>query len=53
MSEEGTGFGVILMRDFVEAMGGSLRLESRTDEESPSDHGTSVELRLRAPASAD
>jgi signal transduction histidine kinase len=53
MSEEGTGLGVILMRDFVEAMGGSLRLESRTDEESPSDHGTSVELRLRAPASAD
>ena len=53
MSEEGTGLGVILMRDFVEAMGGSLRLESRTDEESPSDHGTSVELRLRAPASVD
>ncbi len=52
-SEEGTGFGVILMRDFVVAMGGSLRLESRTAEESPSDHGTSVELRLRAPASAD
>ncbi len=52
MNEEGTGFGVLLMRDFTQAMGGSFRLESRTTEESPSDHGTTVEIILRAPGAA-
>jgi len=52
MNEEGTGFGVLLMRDFTQAMGGSFRLESRTNEESPSDHGTTVEIILRAPGAA-
>ena len=49
MNEEGTGFGVMLMRDFTKAMGGEFRLESRTAEESPSDHGTTVEIRMRMP----
>lgn len=49
MGEEGTGFGVTLMRDFTVAMRGAFRLESRTAEESPADHGTSVEIELQAP----
>ena len=49
MNEEGTGFGVMLMRDFTKAMGGEFRLESRTAEESPSDHGTTVDIRMRMP----
>lgn len=52
MNEGGTGFGVTLMRDFVVAMGGSFRLESRTAEESPTDHGTTVEIRLPVPVAA-
>jgi signal transduction histidine kinase len=52
MHEEGTGLGVTLMRDFVEAMGGRFHLESRTAEESPADHGTTIEIRLPTPAAA-
>ena len=46
MNEEGTGFGLMLMRDFTKAMRGEFRLESRTADESPADHGTTVEIRL-------
>ena len=35
-----------LMRDFTKAMRGEFRLESRTAEESATDHGTTVEIRL-------
>jgi len=52
MNEEGTGFGVMLMRDFTKAMGGEFRLESRTAEEALSDHGTTVEIRLATPVTA-
>lgn len=52
MNEEGTGFGVMLMRDFTQAMRGEFRLESRTAEEAPSDHGTTVEIRLATPVAA-
>ncbi len=52
MSEEGTGFGLMLMRDFAVAMGGRFRLESRTTEESPSGHGTTVEITLQASGAA-
>ena len=53
MNEEGTGFGVMLMRDFTKAMGGEFRLESRTAEEALSDHGTTVEIRLATPVAAE
>lgn len=46
MNEEGTGFGMMLMRDFTKAMLGEFRIDSRTAEESPTDHGTTVEVRL-------
>ena len=46
MNEEGTGFGMMLMRDFTKAMRGEFRLESRTAEESATGHGTTVEIRL-------
>jgi len=49
MNEEGTGFGVMLMRDFTKAMNGEFRLESRTADEAPADHGTTVEIRLGIP----
>jgi two-component system, sensor histidine kinase LadS len=53
MNEEGTGFGMTLMRDFTKAMRGEFRLESRTAEESATDHGTTVEIRLPVAVTAD
>ncbi len=52
-SEEGTGFGLMLMRDFTKAMHGEFRLESRTAEESATDHGTTVVIRLSAANAAE
>ena len=52
MNEEGTGFGLMLMRDFTKAMRGEFRLHSRTAEESPADHGTTVGIRLATPVAA-
>jgi signal transduction histidine kinase len=53
MNEEGTGFGMMLMRDFTKAMRGEFRLESRTAEESAADHGTTIEIRLPVAVTAD
>jgi signal transduction histidine kinase len=53
MNEEGTGFGMMLMRDFTKAMRGEFRLESRTAEESATDHGTTIEIRLPVAVAKD
>lgn len=45
--EPGTGFGMPLVRKFVEAYGGDISVESREIGTSPTDHGTTVTLRLR------
>ncbi len=42
--EKGTGFGLLLCKSFVEQMGGTIKLNSRSEDESPEDHGTSIEL---------
>ena len=49
MHEEGSGFGLMLMRDFTAAMGGEFRLKSCTAEDLPHEHGTTVTLRLPTP----
>ncbi len=46
--ETGTGFGMPLVKMFVEAYGGSLRVESLDIEESPDHHGTTVSMVLNS-----
>ena len=45
--EQGTGFGMPLVKRFVEAYGGQLEVSSKEESESPQDHGTVFTLKLR------
>jgi signal transduction histidine kinase len=45
--EDGTGFGMPLVKQFVESYGGWVSIKSREREESPTEHGTEVCLHLR------
>ena len=47
--EEGTGFGMPLIKEFMTAFGGGIEVESKSETESPNDHGTQITLRF-APA---
>ena len=44
--EKGTGFGMPLVKQFVEAYGGTITLVSREKEQFPETHGTEVTLSL-------
>lgn len=44
MGEKGTGFGMPLMKSFVEKFGGQVRVHSRPIESNPQDHGTTFTL---------
>lgn len=46
--EIGTGFGMPLVRKFINAYGGTLELFSREKKENPQDHGTEIKLTLRS-----
>ena len=45
--EEGTGYGMPLVKKFIDRYGASIEVRSRTVEKYPDDHGTSVVLRFR------
>lgn len=45
--ESGTGFGMPLVKSFVEHFGGSIQVVSKTADEDPENHGTTVVIRLR------
>ncbi len=45
--EEGTGFGMPLVKSFVEHYGGEIQIQSTTREEDPENHGTTFTLLLR------
>lgn len=47
--EMGTGFGMPLVKKFMEAYDGSLKVTSRPQEECPEDHGTAAQLRFCVP----
>lgn len=49
-NEVGTGFGVMLMRDYARAMGGDFHLHSSTEEEAAVEKGTTIEFRFKAAA---
>lgn len=45
--EKGTGFGMPLVKEFVEAYGGKIELMSKDIESSPEDHGTEIKITLK------
>ncbi|MDC7240676.1 MAG: response regulator [Spirochaetales bacterium] len=45
--EQGTGYGMPLVKKFLDKYGASIEIRSRTIEKYPEDHGTSVLLRFR------
>ena len=45
--EEGTGFGMPLVKKFVEAYGGRIEIRSQEEKMNSADHGTAVKLSLR------
>ncbi len=44
--ESGTGFGMPLVKKFVETYGGSIDIKSKDRKQFPDDHGTEIILRL-------
>lgn len=50
--EQGTGFGMLLIKRFVESFGGHITVESRSAKAFPDDHGTTVTLFLNAAGGA-
>jgi signal transduction histidine kinase len=46
--EPGTGFGLRTVKSFVDLFGGTMDIASRTEEEYPDDHGTTVTIRLKS-----
>ncbi len=46
--EIGTGFGMPLVKKFITAYGGSIKVDSKEESESPKDHGTEIILTLNA-----
>lgn len=45
--ERGTGFGMPLMKVFVENYGGKIEIESKTLKDSPDEHGTKIRIYLK------
>lgn len=45
-NERGTGFGMPLVQQFVAAGGGTIEICSRSEKDSPDDHGTEVIIRM-------
>ena len=46
--EDGTGFGMPLVKKFVEAYGGTIEIWSKEIEESPTNHGTEIIITLKS-----
>ena len=49
--EAGTGFGMPLVKSYMERYGGGVEISSESIEESPKNHGTSVTLCFKIPKS--
>ncbi len=44
--EDGTGFGMPLVKSYLNAHGGEIEIISKTKQESPKNHGTTVTLKI-------
>jgi signal transduction histidine kinase len=47
-NEEGTGFGMPLVKKFIDIYGGSIEVESVDTDEDPDNSGTTVAIRLKS-----
>ncbi|SME99519.1 sensor histidine kinase [Pseudobacteriovorax antillogorgiicola] len=45
--EKGTGFGMTIVKSYVEKYGGQLRIDSKDEEDHPNDHGTTMTVVLK------
>ncbi len=45
--ETGTGFGMPLVKEFINAYGGKIKLKTKCIENSPEDHGTEIKIILK------
>lgn len=48
--EKGTGFGMPIVRSYIERFGAHIQVESKTKQESSQDHGTTVTLKFEKAA---
>jgi signal transduction histidine kinase len=46
--DPGTGFGLRTVKSFVDLFGGTMEIASRSEDTSPTDHGTTVTIRLKS-----
>ena len=51
--EVGTGFGMPIVRSFLQKMNADISIHSKTKEDSPDDHGTTYILKLEVACSKD
>jgi len=49
-NETGTGFGMPLVKLFMEKYGGSIEIHSKSEDQHPQDHGTTISLEFKKPA---
>ncbi|MDH5656007.1 MAG: hybrid sensor histidine kinase/response regulator [Spirochaetia bacterium] len=49
--ERGTGYGMPLVKKFIEAYGGSITIDSKEKETDPDGHGTEVRMKLNVSSS--
>jgi two-component system sensor histidine kinase/response regulator len=47
-NEKGTGFGMPIVKKYMELYGGSIRIESKSIDDDPNDHGTTTFLEFKA-----
>lgn len=45
--EKGTGFGMPLVKSYIDVYGGTIDIESITEDQSPNEHGTTIHLYLK------
>lgn len=45
--EKGTGFGMLILKKYIESYGGQIFVQSRSEEDGETDSGTTVEIHLK------